>query len=130
MKVKAKIVSALACGLKVLEDDFEELEIVKQEGGMIKAHHFSLFYFLPLSFSLCLSEDSEDEDDESYLPGSADPILEPRDTYSLRPLPLRIGTPAFLQEDDVGLGEYASDSEGDANTNIHQEAIFSLHFHR
>ena len=51
MKVKAKIVSALACGLKVLEDDFEELEIVKQEGGMIKAHHFSLFYFLPSSLS-------------------------------------------------------------------------------
>ena len=69
-----------------------------------------------ISVSLSLS-DSEDEDDESYLPGSADPILEPKDTYAVKPLPLRIGTPAFLQEDDVGLGEYASDSEGDIKTN-------------
>ena len=59
-----------------------------------------------------LSPDS-DEDDDSYLPGEvAEPILEPKDPYSLRPFPFRIGTPAFLQEDDVGLREYASDSEG------------------
>ena len=60
---------------------------------------FVPFFFLP---------ESDDEDDE-YLPGYAEPILEPKDPYSARPLPIKIGTPAFLQEDDVGLGEYASD---------------------
>ena len=55
----------------------------------------------------------DSDEDDSYLPGEvAEPILEPKDPYSLRPLPIRIGTPAFLQEDDIGLGEYASDSEG------------------
>ena len=60
---------------------------------------FHAIFFLP---------ESDDEDDE-YLPGYAEPILEPKDPYSARPLPIKIGTPAFLQEDDVGLGEYASD---------------------
>ena len=60
---------------------------------------------------ICLANffaESDDEDDE-YLPGYAEPILEAKDPYSARPLPIKIGTPAFLQEDDVGLGEYASD---------------------
>ena len=50
-----------------------------------------------------------DEDEESisgYLP---EQILEPKDQYALRPLPVRIGTPSFFYEDDVGLGDYASD---------------------
>ena len=42
-----------------------------------------------------------------------EPILEPKDHYSLRPLPLRIGTSDFLAEDDVGLVDYPSDSEGE-----------------
>ena len=45
---------------------------------------------------------------------SHDPILEPKDTYALRPLPYRIGTAAFLAEEDVGLGDYPSDSEDEA----------------
>ena len=48
---------------------------------------------------------------------SHEPILEAKDTYALRPLPYRIGTAAFLAEEDVGLGDFPSDSEdeeGDA----------------
>ena len=58
--------------------------------------------------------DSDDELDESYQEGgfSQEPILEPKDHYSFRPLPLRIGTSDFLNEDHVGLVDYASDSEG------------------
>ena len=58
--------------------------------------------------------DSEDELEESYMEGEFphEPILEPKDHYSLRPLPLRIGTSDFLSEDDVGLVDYPSDSEG------------------
>ncbi len=39
--------------------------------------------------------------------------MEAKDHYSFRPLPLRIGTPAFVSEDDVGLSEMPSDSEGE-----------------
>ncbi len=57
--------------------------------------------------------DSEDELEDSYaVEYSHEPILEPKDPYSFRPLPLRIGTPAFIAEDDVGLSEMPSDSEG------------------
>ena len=41
-----------------------------------------------------------------------DPILVPKDSYAVRPLPFRIGSAAFREEEDVGLGDYASDSEG------------------
>lgn len=41
-----------------------------------------------------------------------DVILEPKDPYSVRPLPLRIGTAEFLGQDDVGLVDYTSDTEG------------------
>ena len=53
-----------------------------------------------------------DEDEMSVSGFVPELILEPKDPYTLRPLPIRIGTPAFFQEDDVGLGEYASDEEG------------------
>ena len=57
--------------------------------------------------------DLEDEFEES-VEVSHDPILEAKDTYALRPLPYRIGTAAFLAEEDVGLGDYPSDSEDEA----------------
>lgn len=61
-----------------------------------------------------VTADSEDEFEESYVEDySPDPILVPKDSYAVRPLPLRIGTPAFKQEENVGLGDYASDSEGE-----------------
>ena len=53
--------------------------------------------------------DSEDDDEESMAGFTAEPILEPIDPYSSRPLPFRIGTPAFFNEDNVVQGEYASD---------------------
>ena len=60
-----------------------------------------------------MTADSEDEFEESYVENySPDPILVPKDSYAVRPLPFRIGTPAFKEEEDVGLGDYASDSEG------------------
>ena len=54
--------------------------------------------------------DLEDEFEES-VEVSHDAILEAKDTYGLRPLPYRIGTAAFLAEEDVGLGDYSSESE-------------------
>ena len=61
-----------------------------------------------------VTADSEDEFEESYMEGYApDPILVPKDSYAVRPLPFRIGTAAFKDEEDVGLGDYASDSEGE-----------------
>ena len=39
MKVKARIVSALQCGLKVLDDAFEEL-IFEQVGGTIDTNYY------------------------------------------------------------------------------------------
>ena len=60
-----------------------------------------------------MTTDSEDEFEESYVEGyTHDPILVPKDSYAVRPLPFRIGTAAFKEEDDCGLGDYASDSEG------------------
>ena len=65
----------------------------------------------------CISHDFhmiEDEEDleESYSASYAEEaLLEPRDPYSLRSLPHRIGTTEFLEEDDIGLREYVSDSE-------------------
>ena len=54
----------------------------------------------------------EDEFEESYSEGfSQETILEAKDTYALRPLPFRIGTAAFLSEDEIGLLDYPSDSE-------------------
>ena len=74
----------------------------------------SLSNSLILPLSLPPSSDSDEDFEESYTEGySNEPILEPRDPYSFRPLPVKIGTPAFLNEDDVGLGDYASGSEGE-----------------
>ena len=69
-----------------------------------------------MSHDYHMTTDSEDEFEESYVEGySSDPILVPKDSYAVRPLPLRIGTPAFKAEEDVGLGDYASDSEGESS---------------
>lgn len=42
-----------------------------------------------------------------------EPILEPKDTYGLRPLPFRIGSAQFLEEENIGLEDLPSDSEDD-----------------
>ena len=60
----------------------------------------------------------DSDEDETISGFSPEPILEPKDPYSLRPLPIKIGTPAFMSEDNIGLDEYRSEDEG---TVIHVE---------
>ena len=95
----------------MLEDSFETLEVTP--GGTLSHDQSHDQSHDPRA-------ELEDDLEESYMEGvSHDPILEPRDPYSLRPLPFRIGTPAFLAEDDVGLGDLPSDSEGGRGTDIY-----------
>ncbi|XP_006815327.1 uncharacterized protein LOC100375570, partial [Saccoglossus kowalevskii] len=78
-----KLTEALSYGLSVLDNAFDKLDI---KAG---------------------NSDSED-DDVAY---KNDPILEPKDLYAHRPLPYLIATPAFMQDDDVGLGDIPSEDE-------------------
>ncbi|XP_061914181.1 WASH complex subunit 2 isoform X1 [Entelurus aequoreus] len=76
-----KMQEAVNYGLKVLESAFEHLDI--------KAGN------------------SDSEDEEANDRGEA--ILEAKDLYVDRPLPLLIGSQAFMEQDDVGLGDLSSD---------------------
>ncbi|KAM4730529.1 WASH complex subunit 2C isoform 2-T2 [Anableps anableps] len=76
-----KMQEAVSYGLKVLESAFEHLDI---KAG---------------------NSDSEDED----IPDRVEAILEPKDLYVDRPLPYLIGSQAFMEQDDVGLGDLSSD---------------------
>ncbi|KAK3573835.1 hypothetical protein QTP86_032902 [Hemibagrus guttatus] len=78
-----KVQEAVTYGLKVLESAFEQLDI--KVGN----------------------SDSEDEEAADRV----DPILEPKDLYVDRPLPYLIGSQAFMEQDDVGLGDLSSDGE-------------------
>ncbi|XP_066534742.1 WASH complex subunit 2 isoform X2 [Hoplias malabaricus] len=76
-----KVQEAVNYGLKVLESAFEQLDI---KAG---------------------NSDSEDEE----VADRVEPILEPKDLYVDRPLPYLIGSQAFMEQDDVGLGDLSSD---------------------
>ncbi|XP_008427832.1 WASH complex subunit FAM21 isoform X2 [Poecilia reticulata] len=76
-----KMQEAVSYGLKVLESAFEHLDI---KAG---------------------NSDSEDEE----IPDRVEAILEPKDLYVDRPLPYLIGSQAFMEQDDVGLGDLSSD---------------------
>ncbi|KAM4599744.1 WASH complex subunit 2 isoform 4-T4 [Fundulus diaphanus] len=76
-----KMQEAVSYGLKVLESAFEHLDI---KAG---------------------NSDSEDEE----IPDRLEAILEPKDLYVDRPLPYLIGSRAFMEQDDVGLGDLSSD---------------------
>uniref|UniRef100_A0A3B3H5P7 FAM21/CAPZIP domain-containing protein n=1 Tax=Oryzias latipes TaxID=8090 RepID=A0A3B3H5P7_ORYLA len=76
-----KMQEAVNYGLKVLESAFEHLDI---KAG---------------------NSDSEDEDAADR----EEAILEPKDLYVDRPLPYLIGSQAFMEQDDVGLGDLSSD---------------------
>ncbi|XP_056616351.1 WASH complex subunit 2A isoform X4 [Triplophysa dalaica] len=76
-----KVQEAVNYGLKVLESAFEQLDI--------KAGN------------------SESEDEEAL--EKVEPILEPKDLYVDRPLPYLIGSQAFMDQEDVGLGDLSSD---------------------
>ncbi|KAM6915944.1 WASH complex subunit 2A [Xenentodon cancila] len=76
-----KMQEAVNCGLQVLESAFEHLDI---KAG---------------------NSDSEDEE----VTDRVEAILEPKDLYVDRPLPYLIGSQAFMEQDDVGLGDLSSD---------------------
>lgn len=76
-----KMQEAVNFGLKVLESAFEHLDI---KAG---------------------NSDSEDEEATDRV----ETILEPKDLYVDRPLPYLIGSQAFMEQDDVGLGDLSSD---------------------
>ncbi|KAK1791585.1 hypothetical protein P4O66_013589, partial [Electrophorus voltai] len=76
-----KVQEAVNYGLKVLDSAFEQLDI---KAG---------------------NSDSEDEEAADRV----EPILEPKDLYVDRPLPYLIGSQAFMEQDDVGLGDLSSD---------------------
>ncbi|XP_054885666.1 WASH complex subunit 2C isoform X2 [Poeciliopsis prolifica] len=76
-----KMQEAVSYGLKVLESAFEHLDI---KAG---------------------NSDSEDEE----ILDRVEAILEPKDLYVDRPLPYLIGSQAFMEQDDVGLGDLSSD---------------------
>ncbi|XP_069548739.1 WASH complex subunit 2 isoform X2 [Brachyistius frenatus] len=76
-----KMQEAVNYGLKVLESAFEHLDI---KAG---------------------NSDSEDEE----VTDRVEAILEPKDLYVDRPLPYLIGSQAFMEQDDVGLGDLSSD---------------------
>ncbi|CAJ1067657.1 hypothetical protein EPR50_G00178570 [Xyrichtys novacula] len=76
-----KMQEAVNYGLSVLESAFEHLDI---KAG---------------------NSDSEDDD----LTDRVEAILEPKDLYVDRPLPYLIGSQAFMEQEDVGLGDLSSD---------------------
>ncbi|XP_034537772.1 WASH complex subunit 2 isoform X2 [Notolabrus celidotus] len=76
-----KMHAAVNYGLSVLESAFEHLDI---KAG---------------------NSDSEDDD----LTDRVEAILEPKDLYVDRPLPYLIGSQAFMEQEDVGLGDLSSD---------------------
>ncbi|XP_056148378.1 WASH complex subunit 2 isoform X3 [Lampris incognitus] len=76
-----KMQEAVNFGLRVLDSAFEQLDI---KAG---------------------NSDSEDEEATDKL----EAILEPKDLYVDRPLPYLIGSQAFMEQDDVGLGDLSSD---------------------
>nr|XP_055025451.1 WASH complex subunit 2 isoform X2 [Misgurnus anguillicaudatus] len=76
-----KVQEAVNYGLRVLESAFEQLDI--------KAGN------------------SESEDEEAL--EKVEPILEAKDLYVDRPLPYLIGSQAFMDQEDVGLGDLSSD---------------------
>ncbi|XP_061693840.1 WASH complex subunit 2 isoform X2 [Syngnathoides biaculeatus] len=76
-----KMQEAVTYGLKVLESAFEHLDI---KAG---------------------NSDSEDEEANDRV----EAILEPKDLYVDRPLPFLIGSQAFMEHEDVGLGDLSSD---------------------
>ncbi|XP_052763862.1 WASH complex subunit 2-like isoform X2 [Mya arenaria] len=82
-----KVSEAIRLGVDVIEQAFEKLDTNIDDNS-----------------------DSEDED-ESY---HVDPILEAKDPYLERSLPYLIGTPQFLNDDNVGLREISDDEESDA----------------
>ncbi|XP_078499233.1 WASH complex subunit 2-like isoform X2 [Lissotriton helveticus] len=84
-----KVQEAVNYGLQVLESAFEQLDI---KAG---------------------NSDSEEEEVNERV----EPILEPKDLYIDRPLPYIIGSKLFMEQEDVGLGEFSSE-EGSIDSDL------------
>ncbi|GFO01853.1 WASH complex subunit 2 [Plakobranchus ocellatus] len=82
-----RVMSALKLGVDVIDSAFEKLD------------------------TAVVDSDSEDED-TAY---KAEPILEAKDPYITRPMPYLIGTPQFMEDDNVGLTEDVSEEEEESD---------------
>ncbi|KAK3804199.1 hypothetical protein RRG08_012079 [Elysia crispata] len=82
-----RVISALKLGVDVIDSAFERLD------------------------TTVVDSDSEEEDN-AY---KAEPILEARDPYITRPMPYLIGTPQFMEDDNVGLTEDVSEDEEESD---------------
>ena len=59
---------------------------------------------------LCCFITGSDDDDDEAISGFHEPILEAKDPYALRPMPYLIGTAGVFESEDVGIGEFGSES--------------------
>ena len=94
-EIVPKFTAAFNAGLKVLAESFDQIIEETPPGD---------------------DEDEDDDDDEQFEP---EITLEARDPYAKRKLPFIIGTPAFLQDDLVGLEE---EVEEEAEEEVDDEA--------
>ncbi|KAK3588328.1 hypothetical protein CHS0354_016699 [Potamilus streckersoni] len=67
-------------------------------------------FFDKLDANVANSDSEEGEEDTAY---KVDPIFEAKDPYLSRPLPYLIGTPNFINDDNVGLADVSDDEESD-----------------
>ncbi|XP_033630195.1 WASH complex subunit 2-like [Asterias rubens] len=78
-EVIPRVIKALNLGINVLDTAFEELD--------------------------ANIDNSDSEDEDATYKAVLEPILEPKDLYAHRALPYLIGSPAFMQDDSVGVAE-------------------------
>ncbi len=89
-EVIPRVIKALNLGINVLDTAFEELDA---NAG---------------------NSDSDDED--ATYKAVLEPILEPKDLYAHRALPYLIGSPAFMQDDSVGVAEITEEEMSEEGT--------------
>jgi hypothetical protein len=98
-KVLQRYAEAIRYGLAVLDSHFERVD-PKLENG---AEQYVV----------------DDDDNDAEVP--IEPILEPKDPYIFRPLPLLIGTPEFMQDNYVGLGDLLNIADEEVDEGGHLE---------
>jgi hypothetical protein len=86
-KVLQRYVDAIQYGLAILDTHFERVDRKRDNDDASFMH------------------DADDNDDDDTTGMLLEPILEPKDPYIFRPLPHLIGTPEFMQDNYVGLGD-------------------------
>ena len=98
-KVLQRYVEAIQYGLAILDSHFERVDPKLENGG----------------------EQYVVDDDENDAEVPIEPILEPKDPYIFRPLPLLIGTPEFMLDNYVGLGDPSTMLDEDMDDGGHME---------